>query len=429
MWGRRVIAATFGCLLISAPCASAAVNASEAGGSTITLASTGGGDTISGLTCAPDGKVNYNGDFSINCTDLAGITITGGSGNDTINVGNIGPAIFPNMNSVRIDGQAGSDVVTGSGFDDAITADASDVVAAGPGEDTVVGGGQVSGGDGDDDIANATAVDGGPGDDFLDGSTGGPIAGGAGEDTFNVDFVITQNLNDFSSSFTLSDTQLVIGLPSPVPPGTFALSSVDRVDLNVQARGSHTVDASAFSGDLRVTTGKGDDKITGGSGDDSIFANGGSDVITGGPGIDIVKAGSGADTLNLRDDGVDRGGCSDGADTAVVDQDDILTDCETVDRLDKVPPFTLDLSGPTSIKQGKKAKFSFGSSEAGGTFSCQIDKEKAAPCSSPFKLKTKKLDPGKHTFSVAAVDAAGNADPTPATLKFTVEKKKKKPKK
>ena len=46
-------------------------------------------------------------------------------------------------------------------------------------------------------------------------------------------------------------------------------------------------------------------------------------------------------------------------------------------------------------------------------------------CRSPRKVKTKKLDPGKHSFSVVATDAAGNADLTPAKLKFKVERKKR----
>jgi hypothetical protein len=41
-------------------------------------------------------------------------------------------------------------------------------------------------------------------------------------------------------------------------------------------------------------------------------------------------------------------------------------------------------------------------------------------CKSPKKLRTKKLKPGKHTFSVTATDAAGNTDASAATRKFRV---------
>jgi hypothetical protein len=40
-------------------------------------------------------------------------------------------------------------------------------------------------------------------------------------------------------------------------------------------------------------------------------------------------------------------------------------------------------------------------------------------CDSPFRPPNK-LKLGKHSFSVRAIDAAGNADPTPAITKFKV---------
>ncbi len=66
--------------------------------------------------------------------------------------------------------------------------------------------------------------------------------------------------------------------------------------------------------------------------------------------------------------------------------------------------------------------FSFSSDESGGSYECALDGEAFAPCSSPVKRKVKK---GKHTFSVRAVDAAGNADATPATATFKVKRKRK----
>jgi len=47
----------------------------------------------------------------------------------------------------------------------------------------------------------------------------------------------------------------------------------------------------------------------------------------------------------------------------------------------------------------------------------------AKPCTSPLTLK--RLKKGKHTFSVFATDAAGNLDPTPATGKFKVKRRKR----
>lgn len=62
-----------------------------------------------------------------------------------------------------------------------------------------------------------------------------------------------------------------------------------------------------------------------------------------------------------------------------------------------------------------KAKFWFGSSEAGG-FLCRLDKGQFKPCSSPRAYKH--LKGGRHNFKVKAVDAAGNVDPTPALVRF-----------
>jgi hypothetical protein len=73
--------------------------------------------------------------------------------------------------------------------------------------------------------------------------------------------------------------------------------------------------------------------------------------------------------------------------------------------------------GKKTIK-GTTAKFKFTSNEPGSTFQCKLDKRKFKPCSSPKKYKH--LSSGKHKFKVRAVDAAGNADTTPAKKKFTI---------
>lgn len=68
--------------------------------------------------------------------------------------------------------------------------------------------------------------------------------------------------------------------------------------------------------------------------------------------------------------------------------------------------------------------FRFSSSERASTFECKVDKGAYAPCKSPFTLK--KLKRGRHTLTIRAKDSAGNADKTPAILKFTVIRKKAK---
>ncbi len=93
---------------------------------------------------------------------------------------------------------------------------------------------------------------------------------------------------------------------------------------------------------------------------------------------------------------------------------------------DTDPPETTITGGPKAKVRTKrksaKVTFSFASDESGGSFECALDGEPFAPCSSPLKRKVKK---GKHTFSVRAIDAAGNADATPATATFKVKPKRK----
>ena len=61
--------------------------------------------------------------------------------------------------------------------------------------------------------------------------------------------------------------------------------------------------------------------------------------------------------------------------------------------------------------KGKGAKLTFSSTEPGSTFTCKLDREKAAPCTSPQSYR--KLKKGKHNVLVTATDAAGNADRAP----------------
>ena len=82
------------------------------------------------------------------------------------------------------------------------------------------------------------------------------------------------------------------------------------------------------------------------------------------------------------------------------------------------PPNTLIDSGPSGETQSRSANFHFHSTVQGSTFRCKLDGGPALPCSSPWPYEH--LAAGSHTFEVAAVDAGGVADPTPATRSWTV---------
>ena len=85
--------------------------------------------------------------------------------------------------------------------------------------------------------------------------------------------------------------------------------------------------------------------------------------------------------------------------------------------------FTVDTTAPeTTIGAptitGLTARVPFSSSEPGGTFVCTLDEGATAPCTSPVSYAN--LAVGSHTVFVNATDAAGNADPSPAKVEFTV---------
>lgn len=94
------------------------------------------------------------------------------------------------------------------------------------------------------------------------------------------------------------------------------------------------------------------------------------------------------------------------------------------------PPVQPDTTAPdtTFTKTTKKrtfshrAKFLFGATEAGVTYTCRLDAKPAAPCTSPWKKRVRK--PGSHTFAVWARDAAGNTDATPATWTWKIKQRR-----
>lgn len=82
-------------------------------------------------------------------------------------------------------------------------------------------------------------------------------------------------------------------------------------------------------------------------------------------------------------------------------------------------PDTAITAGPPSVSRSASATFTFAGSQTGDDFSCTLDGGAAAPCASPFTAGG--LAAGGHTLQVAAVDAFGRTDATPATYTWTVD--------
>jgi hypothetical protein len=90
--------------------------------------------------------------------------------------------------------------------------------------------------------------------------------------------------------------------------------------------------------------------------------------------------------------------------------------------VDTDPPETTLTKQPKAKTKKRKAKLTFAADEAGATFQCSLDGSAFAPCGSAF---AKRVKPGRHVFAVRATDVAGNADPTPATARWKVKRKRK----
>ncbi|WP_205695643.1 glycine-rich protein [Conexibacter sp. SYSU D00693] len=88
--------------------------------------------------------------------------------------------------------------------------------------------------------------------------------------------------------------------------------------------------------------------------------------------------------------------------------------------VDTAAPNTVITGGPPALTKSRSASLVFGSSDTDvSRLECKLDGGEYATCTSPKALSG--LADGAHTFSVRAVDQAGNADPTPATRSWTVD--------
>jgi YDG domain/MBG domain (YGX type) len=85
---------------------------------------------------------------------------------------------------------------------------------------------------------------------------------------------------------------------------------------------------------------------------------------------------------------------------------------------DTSPPNTTITDGPSGTVTSSSATFTFTSTETGSTFQCGLDGASFTDCSSPKSFTD--LGVQTHTFSVRAIDAAGNVDPTAASRSWTV---------
>ncbi len=86
--------------------------------------------------------------------------------------------------------------------------------------------------------------------------------------------------------------------------------------------------------------------------------------------------------------------------------------------VDATAPETTITRHPRKRTTSHQATFRFTAGEAGSSFKCRLDDRRWRSCSPPTIFRG--LDSGRHVLRVYAIDAVGNADPTPSTWRWRI---------
>jgi Ca2+-binding RTX toxin-like protein len=347
------------------------------------------------------------------------------------------------LDSIVLAGLGGDDTLSAANFPATVTV----MLLGGDGNDALAGGNEsedvlVDGPDAGADVLNAAGND----DALLHNGGADQIFGGDGNDLFLSDSVCDGNLlsggpGRDNASWARFDEGVGANLgsgragrpgsgPDPVCPGpTDSLTEIEDLE------------GSNFA--------------------DSFYGDGGPNQLLGHQGPDVYHAEAGADSILANSGDADPViDCGADIDRALVDfavyGDAAPIDCEAVreaapnsfqllpgfpnptppppvsvpatakpkakaPKRDRTPPRTKILARPRPVLFTERARrrvvLRFASSERGSTFRCQLDRLPFQRCKSP---RAYSLVLGKHRIRVRAVDAAGNADRTPAVIKVRV---------
>ena len=366
---RRIVLAAAGALALLPAAASAAVIEYE--GDTLVV-QTGSGDDVITLDSQEPGKLSVSADrhhfyfpsdrceqyetyAPVVCELPGGVRAETADGDDSV-------VVFPGIAQdvpVLIRGDAGKDELRaigapgdltldgGDGNDILFSEDGGDALLAGPGNDKLTGGDgadELRGGEGDDELVGADGdaatdvLDGGPGTDSLDEygtAYDSPLVsvtldglandgrGGEGDDVRDVETLMTY----VNGTYVMGDGPDRVGNYAHAEAGPTTIEGRGGDDVLTGGRSEHVIDGGA--GNDRIEGGWGHDTLTGGPGRDDIFGDQTSGNCGGGGQSCTVPFGN--DTIHARDGEVDNIDCGVGEDKAVVDANDVLAGCETVE--------------------------------------------------------------------------------------------------
>jgi Ca2+-binding RTX toxin-like protein len=336
----------------------------------------GDNDPITTSTCTPTGANSYD------CANVAQVVADAADGNDGLFAGDL---------------QIPVSFMGGDGIDYLYGADAADALAGGAGEDQVVGGG------------GADALSGGSGDDNLYTSDGADVvSGGSGVDSANV---------YYGGDATAGATS---ALPVSVTLDGVANDGVSGQGANI---GNDVEDPSANS-TFSPLTGPdqyGTTTVVGNGGANEVGGSSGADALAGAAGNDRFYAGDGADTIDARDGFADVLFCGEGADTAIVDTLDTVSDsCENVSTADvgnanEDKPPTVAWTAPASgakLPGSKVATLTVGATDDKGVAKVVFMDDDTVVCTdtvAPYTCayQANGTDLGHNTLTAVASDAAG----------------------
>lgn len=345
--------------------------------------------------------------------------------------------------SILLAGLAGEDVLLAPGFpetvsvvllgnedDDELTGgETEDALVDGAGEDVVAAGGR------DDALPNnggGDQLDAGPGDDlFISNAVcdGDVLNGGLDRDN--------ANWANFGTGVAIDMGLQSAGLIGPQGEPRCASGQLTALQAIEDIEGTNT-----------------GDNLLGDSGDNQLLGRDGADNFVAGAGNDhlLVNSGDSDPTVD----------CGAGFDTALVDFANAHTDgppvgCESVEERapnsfrppdtppdpapssqsepapppppppprDRTPPTTRLRRHPPALlfasQPRRRVTFAFSASEPGVRFRCRMDRQPYRPCRSP---RAYLVPPGRHSFRVFAIDAAGNRDTSAALFRFSLQRRK-----